>query len=156
MPTSKSFISISGISGDSKDPKHRGWIDLMSWSLDTSKSGGSGNGGGRQPPPPKSFHFVARMGAVSESLRRAVERGTLFDEVIVESVAGNRLIQRVRFEKVFLSQSLLQAAPEGRIETPVTFSADFQSMRATFGEETEKKTESSRTSWDLLGARRAG
>ena len=157
MPTSLSFIRISGVDGYSKDAKHRGWIDLVAWNLDTAKSQGPGSGSGRHAPPPTSFQFQVRMGAVSESLRRAVDKGTLFDEIVVETFAGSRLVQRVRFQQVYLSSSVFRVKAEGPSDDrPVSFSADFLSMRATFGEEAKEKPAVSRSAWDLAELRPAG
>ena len=40
------FLKIDGIVGESKDSKHRGEIDLMSWSWGASQTGSSSAGGG--------------------------------------------------------------------------------------------------------------
>ncbi|MDH5858724.1 Hcp family type VI secretion system effector [Lampropedia aestuarii] len=40
------FIKIDGISGESKDSKHAGWIDVLSFSYGVSQSSSSFTGGG--------------------------------------------------------------------------------------------------------------
>jgi type VI secretion system secreted protein Hcp len=57
------FLKIDGIDGESKDSKHRGEIDLMSWSWGASQTGSSSAGGGSAAGKVsmQDFHFIMKV-----------------------------------------------------------------------------------------------
>jgi type VI secretion system secreted protein Hcp len=148
MPTIKSFLQIAGVNGDANDPKHQGWIDLLSWNFEQPKIQASGSGGSGPERPPKEFYFAMRMGALSQSLRKAAENGTNFSEVVLDVVKDGRLVKRIRFSSVYLTSSALQPS-NGTHHDPhlATFWIDFDSVEATFGEESQKPPVD-RTGWE--------
>jgi type VI protein secretion system component Hcp len=139
MPTIKSFLQIVGVNGDSKDPKHPGWIDLMSWNLEQPQIQASGPGGSGPQRSLKEFYFTMRMGALSQSLRKAAENGTNFREVVLEVIKDDRLVKQIRFGSVYLTSSALQPS-NGTHNDPrlATFWFDFETVEASFGEESQK------------------
>ena len=76
------FLKIEGIKGESQDDKHKGEIDIMSWSWGLSQSGtthiGSGGGAGKVNVSDLSFtHYVDSS---SPSLILACCKGTHYPE----------------------------------------------------------------------------
>jgi type VI secretion system secreted protein Hcp len=53
------FLKIDGIPGESQDDKHKGEIDVLSWSWGESQTGtmGTGGGGGAGKVDMQDFHF---------------------------------------------------------------------------------------------------
>ena len=76
------FLLIDGVAGESQDAKHKGWIDVMSWSWGEANAGshpaGSGGGAGKV-----SFHdcaFTTRVSKASPALFLACATGQHFKE----------------------------------------------------------------------------
>ena len=69
------FAKIGDIKGESADSKHKGEIDILSFSWGVTNSGtigGGGGGGGRQGHIPRSFvhaHHRQGVAAAAEGLR---------------------------------------------------------------------------------------
>jgi len=64
------FLKLDGIDGESADSKHKGDIDLQSFSWGASQSGSfsSGGGGGAGKVSMQDFHFVMNMNKASPKL----------------------------------------------------------------------------------------
>ena len=64
------FLKLDGIEGESTDSKHKGEIDLESWSWGESQSGGhsAGGGGGAGKVSMQDFHFVMKINKASPKL----------------------------------------------------------------------------------------
>ncbi len=65
------FLKLDGISGESRDSKHKGEIEVLSFSFGESNSGSSGYGGGGGAAGKvqmSDFTFVARMSKASPQL----------------------------------------------------------------------------------------
>jgi type VI secretion system secreted protein Hcp len=71
------FLKIDGIDGESQDAKHKGEIDLESWSWGESQQGtGSfGGGGGAGKVAMQDFHFVMKVNKASPKLMLACAGG---------------------------------------------------------------------------------
>ena len=71
------FLKIDGIQGESADAKHKGEIDVESWSWGVTQSGASspGGGGGAGKATAQDFHFVARTSKASPKLFLACASG---------------------------------------------------------------------------------
>ena len=56
------FLKLDGISGESKDSKHKGEIEVLSFSFGETQSGrcGTGGGGGAGKVQMSDFSFTAR------------------------------------------------------------------------------------------------
>jgi len=71
------FLKIDGIEGESKDSKHTGEIDLISWSWGATQSGtakeGGGQGGGKVSM--QDFHFVMNVNKATPKLITACAKG---------------------------------------------------------------------------------
>jgi type VI secretion system secreted protein Hcp len=71
------FLKIDGIAGESTDSKHKGEIDIESWSWGASNTGSmaQGGGGGAGKVAMQDFHFVMRENKSSPLLMLACATG---------------------------------------------------------------------------------
>ena len=71
------FLRIEGIEGESTDAKHKGEIDVLSWSWGASNTGSTGIGGGAAAGKAsiQDVHFTARMSKASPRLFLACASG---------------------------------------------------------------------------------
>jgi type VI secretion system secreted protein Hcp len=77
------FLQINGIEGESTDAKHKGWLDVDSWSwgeTQTAAAGPGGGGGGAGKVSLQDFHFVTRVSKASPKLFLACASGQHFKE----------------------------------------------------------------------------
>lgn len=71
------FLKLDGIEGESKDDKHKGEIDLMSWSWGESQTGTfhGGGGGGAGKVQMQDFNFQMKVNKASPKLISACAKG---------------------------------------------------------------------------------
>jgi type VI secretion system secreted protein Hcp len=71
------FLKLDGIDGESTDDKHKGEIDVESWSWGETNSGthAGGGGGGAGKVVMQDFHFVMRVNKASAKLFLACATG---------------------------------------------------------------------------------
>jgi type VI secretion system secreted protein Hcp len=64
------FLKVEGVDGESTDDKHKGQIELESWSFGGSNAGSfsSGGGGGTGKVALQDFHFVKKTDKASAKL----------------------------------------------------------------------------------------
>ena len=76
------FLEITGIEGESLDSKHKGAIDVMSWSWGETQSGTThaGSGGGAGKVDFGDFNFATRVSKASPKLFLACATGQHFKE----------------------------------------------------------------------------
>ena len=76
------FLLISGVEGESTDAKHKGWIDVESWSWGETNTGtsGGGGGGGAGKVAFQDFSFVTKVSKASPALFLACAKGQHFKE----------------------------------------------------------------------------
>jgi len=79
------FLKIDGIDGESADSKHKGEIDLMSWSWGEAQGGthGTGGGGGAGKVVMQDFHFVMKINKASPKLMLACADGEHIKQAIL-------------------------------------------------------------------------
>ena len=76
------FLKIDGIDGESKDDKHKGEIDIQSWSFGASQSGSmAGGGGGAGKVSMQDFSITKSMDKSSPKLFEALATGKHLKEV---------------------------------------------------------------------------
>jgi type VI secretion system secreted protein Hcp len=88
------FFRIAGIEGESTDAKHKGWIDVESWSWGETNSGSahSGAGGGAGRVTAEDLSFTTRVSKASPKLFLACASGQHFKEAtLVARKAGKQL-----------------------------------------------------------------
>lgn len=71
------FLKIEGIEGESADSKHKGEIDVESWSWGANNAGShaAGGGGGVGKVNMQDFHFTAHMNKATPKLMLACATG---------------------------------------------------------------------------------
>jgi type VI secretion system secreted protein Hcp len=72
------FLKIDGIAGESLDAKHKGEIELESWSWGETQQGTTGSvgsGGGAGKVSMQDFHFVMKVNKASPLLFQACANG---------------------------------------------------------------------------------
>ena len=76
------FLQIAGIEGESKDAKHKGWLDVLSWSWGESQSEAPhpGGGGGAGKVNMQDFNFMTATSKASPKLFLACASGQHFKE----------------------------------------------------------------------------
>ena len=77
MSTTDFFLKIDGIDGESADGKHKGEIDLLSWSWGETQSGAhaAGGGGGAGKVSMQDFHFTMIVNKATPKLIQACAGG---------------------------------------------------------------------------------
>ncbi len=91
MATVDYFLKIDGIAGESQDSKHKGEIELESFSWGATQAGGTGGGGGggAGKVQMQDFHFVMTVNKASPKLFLACASGQhLKDATFVARKAG--------------------------------------------------------------------
>jgi len=80
MAATDFYLKIDGVDGESHDGKHKGEIDLESWSWGCTQSGTSagGGGGGAGKVSMQDFHFVMKVNKATPKLIEACASGKVF------------------------------------------------------------------------------
>ena len=106
------FIKFPDIPGESTDSKHKGEIEVLSFSWGVSQTttrAGSGNGAGVGKAKVSDFSFVKQLGVASPALFVSVCRGEHFDDVVfsastgVGTKKGQETFYKVTFSDVLIS-----------------------------------------------------
>jgi type VI secretion system secreted protein Hcp len=87
------FLKIDGIEGESTDDKHKGQIDVLSFSWGASNAGstGAGGGGGAGKVQFQDIHFTTTMNKASPKLMLACATGEHIKEVVLTGqLSGKR------------------------------------------------------------------
>jgi type VI secretion system secreted protein Hcp len=84
------FLHIDGVEGESLDAKHKGWLDVESWSWgETNTAHPTGAGGGAGKVAVQDFHLVSRVSKASPKLFLACAAGQHLKEAkLVARKAG--------------------------------------------------------------------
>jgi len=107
------FLKIDGVDGESTDDKHKGEIELESWSVGGANSGSfsSGGGGGTGKVAMQDFHFVKKTDKSSAKLLSACCTGEhIKTATLVCRKAGG---DQQEFLKVILSPVLISSYQTG-------------------------------------------
>jgi type VI secretion system secreted protein Hcp len=119
MAVADYFLKIDGIDGESGDSKHKGEIQLESWSFSESQGGtmAYGGGGGAGKVQMQDFNFTARMSKASPNLMLACASGKhLKSAVLTARKAGKPQAEFLSFS---LSDILVSAYQTGGAEGEV-------------------------------------
>jgi type VI secretion system secreted protein Hcp len=79
------FLKIDGIDGESSDKKHKGSIDVESWSWGAAQEGthASGGGGGAGRVAMHDFHFTMKVNRATPKLMLACATGEHLKKVLL-------------------------------------------------------------------------
>lgn len=106
------FLKIEGIEGESSDDKHKGEIEVESWSWGESQPGleqadraAAGTGGGAGKAKLNDFHFVMKSSKASPQLMAAAAKGKHFQNAILtvrKAGQGQQEYIKVKLEEVMV------------------------------------------------------
>ncbi|HMT09130.1 MAG TPA: type VI secretion system tube protein Hcp [Pyrinomonadaceae bacterium] len=118
------YLKIDGIDGESADHKHKGSIDIESFSWGASQAGShaSGGGGGAGKVSMQDFHFVMKVNKSSPKLMLACATGQHIKKaVLIARKAGK---EQQEYMKVTLSDILVSSYQTGGSESSNTLPSD--------------------------------
>jgi type VI secretion system secreted protein Hcp len=137
------FLKIDGIQGESVDAKHKGEIDVLSWSWgetqETTAPHGGGGGAGVGKVAMTDLHVSARISKASPKLLLACAAGThIKDAVLSGRKAGKGQQEFLTFS---LSDVLVSGYQTGgaTAEAPLdSISLNFSKIEVSYKEQTAK------------------
>jgi type VI secretion system secreted protein Hcp len=114
------FLNIDGIQGDSTDDKHKGWIEVLSFSWGatnpSSATASSSGGGTTERVTLDDLVVMKHIDKSSPKIHEAVSKGTHFATVTLQlHRAGGDKIQyyEVKMEQVIISSAVAQGVSMG-------------------------------------------
>jgi type VI secretion system secreted protein Hcp len=148
------FLKIDGIAGESTDSKHKGEIDVESWSWGETQSGpaGGGGGGGAGKVQMQDLHVTAGMSKASPQLMLACASGQhAKSAVLTGRRAGKEALEFLTFS---LSDVLVSSYQTGgtEAEPPVdAVSLKFSKIQIEYKqmEQGGKLGASTKAGWDV-------
>lgn len=105
------FMKIDGIPGESQDSKHKGEIDVQSWSWGLSNSGAAGGGGGAGKVSFQDLHFVTNLSKASPKLLEGCAAGTHFKQGVLAARKAGKAQQE--FFTITMSDLLVTSYQTG-------------------------------------------
>jgi len=134
------FLKIEGIDGESADHKHKGSIDIESWSWGETQSGtfGHSGGGGAGKVSMQDFHFVAKSSKASPKLMLACADGEHIKKAVLTCRKAGK--DQQEYLKITLSDVLVSSYQTGGTASsnilPVDqFSLNFAKMEKEYKEQ---------------------
>jgi type VI secretion system secreted protein Hcp len=113
------FLKIDGVDGESTDDKHKGEIDIesFSWGATNNANAAHGGGGGAGKVSFQDFHFVARFNKASPKLLLATATGEHFKKATLTVRKSGR--EQVDFLTWTLNDCIVASYQTGGNRTPV-------------------------------------
>jgi type VI secretion system secreted protein Hcp len=107
------FLKIEGIDGESQDSKHKGEIELQSFSWGETQSGthSAGGGGGAGKVAMQDFHFVMHVNKASPKLMLACATGEHIKKAVLTCRKAGK--DQQEFLKVTMSDLLVSSYQTG-------------------------------------------
>jgi type VI secretion system secreted protein Hcp len=89
------FVQITGVAGESTDAKHKGWIDVESWSWGETHAAAAtpGGGAGAGKVQMQDLHFTTRVSKASPALFLACATGQHMKEARLAAVKTGAMQQ---------------------------------------------------------------
>jgi type VI secretion system secreted protein Hcp len=136
------FLKIDGITGESTDSKHKGEIEVLSWSWGESHPAppGGGGGGGAGKVEMTDFHVSANFTKASPQLLLACASGKHFKNAVLAGRRGGAKGQG-DFLTFSLTDVLVSSFQTGgtTAEAPLdSVSLNFAKIEVTYKEQTAK------------------
>ena len=107
------FLKLDGIDGESTDDKHKGEIDVLSWSWGVSQSGthqaGGGGGAGKASPTDLSFSMITCKASPKLYLACATGEHIKTAKLVVRKAGG----EQQEYMSVLLSDVLVSSYSTG-------------------------------------------
>jgi type VI secretion system secreted protein Hcp len=134
------FLKIDGIDGESQDDKHKGEIDLESWSWGANQTGtfATGSGGGAGKVHMQDFHFVMKANKASPKLMLACASGQhVTKAVLVARKAGTTQQEYLKIEltDVLVSSYQTGGSAQGGVLPTDQISLNFAKIEVDYKEQ---------------------
>lgn len=155
------FLKIDGVEGESLDDKHKGEIDIESFSWAVTQTGSASSGGGGAAAGKAQFQdvsFVTAISKASPQLLLACASGKHFKSGVltVRKSGGNQIeFYKLTFEDVLVSsyhQGSSQAPGSTQADVPVDqFSLNFAKIEVVYNPQNPDGTTAAgvRAGWDI-------
>ncbi len=104
------FLKLTGIEGESADAKHKGSIDIESFSWGATNpgtAGSAGGGGGAGKVQMQDFNFVMRVNKASPKLFLAAANGQHIKEAVLTARKSGG--DQIEFYKIKMTDILISA-----------------------------------------------
>jgi type VI secretion system secreted protein Hcp len=133
------FLQLDGIKGESKDHKHKGEIDIMSFSWGMSQTGsfGVGGGGGAGKVNVQDLSVMKKVDVASTSLMLACASGKHVPKAILTiRKAGDKPLEYLKITMEDLLISSVQSSGSGGGEIPMeSLSLNFNKVKMEYTEQ---------------------
>src|SRR5215218_10364017 len=119
------FLKIDGVDGESTDSKHKGELEVLSFSwgeTNDASSHGAGGGGGAGKVSFQDFHFVAYTSKASPALFLGCASGEHFKKAVLTVRKAGK--EQQEFMKVSLEDVLVSSFQTGGASGEVTVPTD--------------------------------
>ena len=130
------FLKIDGVEGESTDDKHKGEIEILSFSWGVSQSGGFGPGGGAGKVSSNDFAIVKRLDKATPQLLEKVCQGEHIGSALLTlAKAGGDHRQeylKIKLTDIIISSYQTSGASSGEPAEQVSFA--FQSVEVSAAE----------------------
>jgi type VI secretion system secreted protein Hcp len=129
------FLKIDGIAGESMQVKHKGEIDVDSWTWGVSNSGSTspGGGGGAGKASFQDFHFVTKLSKATPALFLACASGSHIKEAYLTGVrAGKAGADFLKFKLGDVLVSSVQLGDTEGIAPAEQFSLKFSKVEISY------------------------
>ena len=150
------FLMLDGIKGESSDDKHKGEIDIesFSWGLAQTGSGNRGTGSGTGKVDVADIIITKRMDKSSPTLQLACANGKhIAKGKITMRKAGENPLDylTVDLESILISSYQVGAAGGGHEVPSETISLNFVKVKTEYWTQSDKgaKGENANFSWDV-------
>ena len=134
------FLKINGIPGESADSKHKGEIDVLSYSWGLTQTGtmSYGGGGGAGVANFGDFSFMMRMNKATPKLMQACANGThIPDAILTCRKAGDKQQEYMSYKFYDLLISSYQTSASSE-EPTESISFNFSKMEMEYKEQDAK------------------
>lgn len=139
MATVDYFLKLDGIEGESQDYKHKGEIDVESFSWGVSQSGtmGHGGGGGAGKATFQDFHFTMRGSKATPKLMLNCATGTHIKKAVLTARKAGK--EQQEFQKITFTDVLVSSYNAGGMggaaETSDQVSLNFAKIEIEYKEQ---------------------
>jgi type VI secretion system secreted protein Hcp len=134
------FLKIDGVDAESTDDKHKGEIEVLSFSVGVSNSGSAGAGGGQGAgkSTASDFHVVKKMDKASPVLFIACSTGQHFKNAVLtcrKAGGGQQEYLKFTMEEVLVSSYQSGGSGDGEVIPTETVTLNFAKLEHSYKEQ---------------------
>ena len=150
------FLKLDGIDGESADDKHKGEIDVASWSWGATQSGtmSGGGGGGAGKVSMQDFHFVMTVNKASPKLMLACASGQHIAKAVLtcrKAGTDQQEYLKITFSDLLISSYQTGGSGSSSVVPSDQISLNYAKIEMEYKEQKSDGTlgGSVKTGWDL-------